>query len=140
MEDIWKKFKEETKEHMQKINEFLNEVSSIEKPKLIEPEKPSLIPNFEKINETSANETSQMPQQTVWIEKSPNEISGETSKIPEQIQQVVLENETSQNSKLTRKEVYGKMRELVKEIMEKENVSRAQAYRKAKKRLLEKSQ
>lgn len=134
MEDIWKKFKEETKEHIQKINEFLNETSSIEKPKLIEPEKPSLIPNSEKINETSANETS---QQTVWIEKSPSEILNETSKLSEEIQQVVLENEKSQQS--SRKEVYGKMRNLVKEIMEKENVSRAQAYRKAKKMFLENS-
>lgn len=128
MEDIWKKFKEETKEHIQKINEFLNETFSIEKPKLIEPEKPFLIPNSEKINETSANETS---QQTVWIEKSPSEILNETFKLSEEIQQVVLENEKSQQS--SRKEVYGKMRNLVKEIMEKENVSRAQAYRKAKK-------
>jgi hypothetical protein len=95
MEDLWKKFKEETKEHIQKINEFLNETSSGEKSH---------------------------PSETV-------EIKDETSDM-KQIQQIVLDNETSDNS---RKNIYGKLKDTVKEIMEREHVSRAQAYRKAKK-------
>lgn len=121
MEDIWKKFKDETKEHVEKINEFLNEKPLNEKSQLIEPEK-----HLEILN----NETSEISQPVVWRE---------ASKVNEQVQQIVLEeNEKSKES--SRKEVYGKMRDLVKEIMEKENVSRAQAYRRAKKRLLENSQ
>ena len=37
--------------------------------------------------------------------------------------------------KTPRKEIYGKMRDLVNDIMEKENLSRAQAYRLARKRI-----
>ena len=99
MEDLWKKFKEETQEHIQKINEFLSEISSDEK---------SHTKEIEVIND-------------------------ETSKVNEQVEQVVLDNETSD---ISRKNIYGKLRDLVKEIMEKEHVSRAQAYRKAKKRIL----
>ena len=95
MEDLWKKFKEETQENMRKINEFLNETSSNEKS---QPNEPGII-------------------------------KSETSKIGEQI---VLEDEKS----ISRKVVYGKLKNLVKDIMERENVSRAQAYRKAKKRIL----
>jgi len=105
MEDLWKKFKQETEKHIEKINEFLNETSLKEKSHLIEPE---IILNNEK------------------------------SQVPEQIQQVVLEEKTPK--KLSRKQTYGKLKDLVKEIMEKENVSRAQAYRKAKKRFLKNSQ
>jgi hypothetical protein len=94
MEDLWKKFKEETKEHMQKINEFLNETSLDEKSHPIETE--------------TKDETSEM----------------------EQVQQIVLDNETSDNS---RKNIYGKLKYIVDEIMKREHVSRAQAYRKAKK-------
>ncbi len=95
MEDLWKKFKEETQESMRKINEFLNE--------------------------TSSNEKSQTSELEV--------IKDETSKIGEQI---VIEDEKS----ISRKNVYGKLKDVVKDIMERENVSRAQAYRKAKKRIL----
>ena len=98
MEDLWKKFKEETQEHLQKINEFLSEISSDEK-----------------------SHTKEIV------------VNDETSKVNEQVEQVVLDNETSDTS---RKNIYGKLRNLVKEIMEKEHVSRAQAYRKAKKRIL----
>ena len=98
MEDLWKKFKEETQEHMQKINEFLNETSSNEK---------SL-------------------QDEMEIAKN------ETSKINEQTQQIVLDNEIS----FERKKIYGKLKDLVVEIMENEHMSRAQAYRKAKKKIL----
>ena len=124
MEDLWKKFKEETQQHMQKINDFLNETSPDEKSQPIEIEKQVI--NLE--NEKS--------HQTAWIEKYPNEISNKTE-INEQVQQVVLEN--NETTKIKRKEIYGKMRDLVKEIMERENVSRAQAYRRAKKRFLENS-
>ncbi|NIM46954.1 MAG: hypothetical protein GTN40_02225 [Candidatus Aenigmarchaeota archaeon] len=105
MEDLWKKFKQETQEHIEKIIEFLSETSSNEKSQLIEPEKPVIIPN---------NEISQLPEQT---------------------QQIVLE-ENKKFKEPSRKKVYGKLKDLVKEIMEKENVSRAQAYRRAKKDFL----
>ena len=125
MEDLWKKFKQETQKHVQKINEFLNEKSQNEKSQIIEPEKPMI--NLE--NEKS--------QQLVWIEKSLNEIPNKMSEVNEQVQQIVLEkNETK---KIERKKIYGKLKDLVKEIMEKENLSRAQAYRRAKKKLLENS-
>ena len=81
--ELWKKFKEDTREDMIKVKEFLN---SVEKTK---------------------------------IEKPIKNLSDETSKISH-----------------GRREIYGKMRHLVREIMEKENISRAQAYRKAKIRLL----
>ncbi len=104
MEDLWKKFKEETKEHIEKINEFLNEL----------------------------NEKSHFQEPLIINEKS---------QIFEQTQQVVLEDEKSKRiSHVPRKKIYGKLKNLVKEIMEKENVSRAQAYRRAKKRFLENSQ
>jgi hypothetical protein len=104
MEDLWKKFKEETKEHMEKINEFLKERSLN--------------------NENISNETKVEAKPEVKLN---NEIS----------QQIVLEDETSKNeiSHVSRKDSYGKLKNLVKEIMEKEHVSRAQAYRRAKKRL-----
>ena len=95
MEDLWKKFKEETQESMRKINEFLNETSSDEKSH------PSEVARIK-------DETSEM----------------------EQVQQIVLDNETSDNS---RKNIYGKLKDVVEEIMKREHVSRAQAYRKAKK-------
>jgi len=109
MEDLWKKFKQETQEHIQKIIEFLNETSLNEKSQLVEPEKPVI------------------------------NLNNEISQIPEPTQQIVLE-ENNKSEKPSRKKIYGKLRDLVKEIMEKENVSRAQAYRRAKKRFSEKSQ
>lgn len=95
MEDLWKKFKEETQEQMQKINEFLDEKSSSKK---------------------SHDET----------------IKNETSKVNEQIKQIVLDETTE----ASRKDIYGKLKDMVRDIMEKEHVSRAQAYRKAKRRIL----
>ncbi len=106
MEDLWKKFKQETEKHLQKINEFLNEKSLNEKSQLIEP---------------------------VPI------INNEISQVPEKTQQIFLE-ENKKPEKPSRKKVYGKLKDLVNEIMKKENVSRAQAYRRAKKRFLENSQ
>jgi len=82
--ELWKKFKEDTREDMLKIKEFLNST-----------------------------------------EKSKNE---RTTK--------GLSSETTQKKSHSRREIYGKMRLLVKEIMEKEKISRAQAYRKAKIKLL----
>ena len=109
MEDHWKKYKQEMQEHMEKINEFLNETSSNEKSRLIKPEEPVII------------------------------LDNEKSHIPEQAQQV-FSQENKKPEKSSRKKIYGKLKDLVKEIMEKENVSRAQAYRRAKKRFSENSQ
>ena len=82
--ELWKKFKEDTREDMIKVKEFLSSVEETKK------EKP--VRNFS--------------------------------------------NETTNKISHGRREIYGKMRHLVKEIMENENISRAQDYRKAKIRLL----
>jgi len=111
MEDLWKKFKQETKEDLLKIKEFLNETSLNEK------------------SEQVAKRISRhlvLDEKTVLAIKNANERLDETS-----IKQI---NEKSQ--KIPRKKIYGKLKDLVKEIMEKENLSRAQAYRKAKERLI----
>jgi len=111
MEDLWKKFKQETKEDLLKIKEFLNETSLNEK------------------SEQVAKRISRhlvLDEETVLAIKNANERLDETS-----IKQI---NEKSQ--KIPRKKIYGKLKDLVKEIMEKENLSRAQAYRKAKERLI----
>lgn len=124
MEDLWKKFKEETQESMQKINEFLNE--------------------------TSSDEKSQSNEMIMEISQGPESIPQPMlpQPLPEIPPQVVLDDEKSKISQLVeemfpakkslsnRKKIYGKLRDVVKEIMKKENVSRAQAYRKAKKRIL----
>jgi len=82
--DLWKKFKEDTREDMLKIKEFLRSTENLKNDELTKD----------------------------------------------------LSNEISQDKSHNRREIYGKMRCLVKEIMEKEQVSRAQAYRKAKMKLL----
>ena len=109
MEDIWKKFREETEEHMQKIKEFLNEM----KTDAIEPTQPE-IPIMKPDDEKS--KIPELPQQ-VFMD--------ETSKL-------IKEMFPNKTSHLERKKIYGKMRDMVKEIMEKEHLSRAQAYRRAK--------
>ncbi len=100
MEDLWKKFREETKDHMERINAFLKERS-----------------------QNNGKNSSEVKVEV----KLGNEIS----------QQIVLDDETSKNeiSHVSKKDNYGRLKDLVKEIMEKEHVSRAQAYRRAKKRL-----
>jgi hypothetical protein len=50
-----------------------------------------------------------------------------------QLIQEMFPNKTSHSE---RKKTYGKLRDKVKEIMEKEHLSRAQAYRKAKRNLI----
>lgn len=84
MEELWKKFKEDTKQDLVEIHEFLN---SLEKSR---------------------------------IRKKNRELNKS------------LFNETSIKISHERREIYGKLRDIVKSIMEKENISRAQAYRKAK--------
>lgn len=90
MEDLWQKFKSETSEDLNKIKNFLDEISH---------------------NETSTKE------------KTKRNTVSKAKKSSEKIEHV------------PRKKIYGKLRGLVKEIMEKENLSRAQAYRLARKRL-----
>jgi hypothetical protein len=112
MEEIWKKHKDEIKEHLLKIENFLK----------------SELKDTSKTNETFE-----------IIEKPP-EISHDI----QQIQSIVLDENIkfSDESRIRkkrgrprskRKEVYGKLKDIVKSLMEKENISRAQAYRKAKK-------
>ena len=86
MEDLWKKFKEETSEDLNKIRSFLNEMSQGEK-------------SFER----------------KIVKRKPSKPKESKKTTP-------------------RKKIYGKLSTLVKEIMEKENLSRAQAYRVARKR------
>ena len=113
MEELWKKFREETEEHVQKIKKFLDEIKSdVIKP--AQPEIPITKPNDEK------SKIPELPQQVFMDETS----------------QLIKEMFPDKTSHSERKKTYGKMRDLVKEIMEKEHLSRAQAYRKAKKRIL----
>jgi hypothetical protein len=109
MEDLWRKFKEDTKEDMQKIHAFVKEMNT-------------RIPMQENPN----------PFQPQRIENVEAEIS----------QQIVLDDEKSKNETcdVSKKISYGSMSGLVKEIMDKYQISRAQAYRKAKKLISEKSQ
>ena len=52
------------------------------------------------------------------------------------VKHIVPKTSSSEKPKQTpRKKIYGKLKDLVQEIMEKENLSRAQAYRVARKRL-----
>jgi len=116
MEDLWEKYKQETKEHLQKINEFLDENTDKEKANsspgtTAEPDDVA----SQDVKQT-VEETTKQVEQAVWIEKS------------------------NENSHASRKNAYGNLKDSVKEIMEKEHVSRAQAYRKAKKIFLSNSQ
>lgn len=109
MEDIWKKFKEETKGDMEKIHSFIKDMNT-------------QIPGREEPN-------SFMPQR---IENVELEIA----------QQVIIEDETlkKETTNVSKPKSYGSMSSMVKEIMEKYQISRAQAYRKARKLISEKSQ
>jgi ElaB/YqjD/DUF883 family membrane-anchored ribosome-binding protein len=131
MEDIWKKFKQETQKHVQKINEFLNEKSSKENSQLHEPEKAMTDLN---------KEMYQINEQVQQIFLKDEDVSHQSPmEVQKQIEQAVWIEKSNENFHVSRKKIYGRLRDLVKEIMEKENLSRAQAYRKAKKRLLENS-
>lgn len=91
MEDLWHKFKQETKDDLQKIRGFLDEISHHEKS-----------------------------QRTVAVVKRVAHVKKKSSK---------------PKTSTPRKKIYGKLKDLVNEIMEAENLSRAQAYRVARKRL-----
>lgn len=109
MENLWKKHKTEIKDHLSKIEGFL---------KL-------------ELNDTSRiNEISQEKIMKNEIEQNqPNIFSDENLQISDEIQ--VKTKRGRPRSK--RREIYGKLRDIVKNIMKKEGLSRAQAYRKAKK-------
>jgi len=98
MEEVWKRFKQETKEDLLKIKEFLNETS---------------------LNEKSDQQTKRISRHLVLDKETLTAIKA---------------NKKPKAS--SRKKIYGRLKNLVKEIIEKENISRAQAYRKAKSRLL----
>jgi hypothetical protein len=82
------------------------------------------------LNEKSLNEKSH----AVETQKPMTNLDNETSKMTEISQRIVLDELI--DSQFSKKKSYGKLRNAVKEIMEKEHVSRAQAYRIAKKRIL----
>jgi hypothetical protein len=128
MEDLWKKFKEETREDVLKINEFLNLDKESEDDTL---------------DETSLNETfSQFCEEVRSLISDVKLIKDEKSQrikpiVENSTNETSIKQNTSNNSiisdRSSRKDVYGKMRNLVRDIMEKDHLSRAQAYRKAKK-------
>ena len=89
VEDIWQRFKQETEHDVNKIRNFLNEMSH--------------------------------------NEKSPRKI------VAKRVESVAVSHKPKAHSE--RKKIYGKLKDLVKELMERENLSRAQAYRVAKKNL-----
>lgn len=107
MEDIWKKFKQETENDILKIRNFLDEISSDE----TSPKEKAVSPKVVSRHLVLDKET------VVAVEKSKNKSQTKKQHSP-------------------RKKIYGKLTNLVKEIMEKENLSRAQAYRVARKRIL----
>ena len=101
------KFKKETEKDLTKIRNFLDEIS---------------------FDETSPKEKP----------VSPKRVSRHLVLDKETVTAIENSKNISQAKKKTspRKKIYGKLTSLVKEIMEKENLSRAQAYRVAKKRIL----
>lgn len=66
-----------------------------------------------------------------------NEISQDEKSLEKKIVKRIAPKASSSNKpkQTPRKKIYGKLKDMVNEIMEKENLSRAQAYRVAKKRL-----
>jgi putative heme degradation protein len=65
-----------------------------------------------------------------------NEMSHDEKSLEKKIaKRIVPKAASSVKSKTPRKKIYGKLKDLVQEIMKKENLSRAQAYRVARKRL-----
>jgi len=139
MEESWKKFKEQTEESMRIINEFLDDISSNEKSQL----RKQVIMNDEISQEPepipqpmSPTMPQPLPEPTAQVF-----LDDEKYKIPELPKQMFVgKDETSQliqemfsgKPLSDRKKTYGKLRDMVKEIMEREHVSRAQAYRRAK--------
>ena len=103
MEELWEKFKKETREHLEIVNEFIEEKS------------------------VSNNTNETLPPQPKTVEVVNAEIS----------QNVFIdEDEKSplkKKPKFPRKRKYGSLKDKVNELMEKEKISRAHAYRMAKK-------
>lgn len=97
MEDLWYRFRQETKDDLDKIRSFLDEISHHEKSQKTVPE----------------------VKKTVVAARK----SSEKKKTPKGIV-------------TPRKKIYGKLKDIVNEIMEVENLSRAQAYRVARKRMV----
>ena len=62
-----------------------------------------------------------------------NEISHDEKSIEKKIVKRITSKVSEKRT--PRKKIYGKLKDMVQEIMEKENLSRAQAYRVARKRL-----
>jgi hypothetical protein len=122
MEEMWKKFKQETREDLEKINSFLQEPSLVKpldkEPNIFQP-KP-----LEKIDQEISNQIVLGDGKSQVVTQVQNCVPNMQNCVPD----------------VSRKKVYGSLKDIVKELMQKENVSRAQAYRKAKRILEEKSQ
>jgi hypothetical protein len=123
MEEIWKKFKEETKGDMERIEDYLKNASVLnpldKEPNMFQPRP------LERIDQEISNQVVLENEKSQTIIAQPvKDCVPEVSLVPE----------------ASRKKMYGSLSAAVKEIMEKEHVSRAQAYRKAKKMAAEKSQ
>lgn len=138
MEESWKKFKEQTEESMRIINEFLDEISPNEKSH--SNEKVTINNEMSQEPEPIPIPTPTMPQP---LPEPSNQVflDDEKPKIVELPKQLFVDkDETSQliqemfysKPLSNRRKTYGKLRDMVKGIMEKEHVSRAQAYRRAK--------
>lgn len=111
MEDLWKKFKQETERDMTKIKKFLDEIS---------------------FDETSPKEIKIVPRKRI----SRHLVLDEETLTAINTKQNAPKKKSQPMKVSARKKIYGKLSTLVKEIMEAEDLSRAQAYRVAKKRLV----
>jgi hypothetical protein len=111
MENLWKKFKQETEKDMLKIRNFLDEIS---------------------FNETSPKEIKTIPAKRI----SRHLVLDKETLTAINTKPKVSKKKSQKRKASPRKKIYGKLSNLVKEIMETENLSRAQAYRVARKRLL----
>ena len=105
MEDLWKKHKRELKNHFTKINDFL---------------------------ESELNDTT-IDNDTSLVDENSQRVAREIEQIQKNIVIEEPENIKRGRPRSERRKIYGKLRDIVKSLMEKEGLSRAQAYRRAKK-------
>ncbi len=115
MEELWKKHKEEIKRHLSKIENFLQtELNNND--------------TFN-INENSREKIIENDIQQI----QDNIVLDENIKISDEFKMKTKVKKKKGRPRSPRREIYGKLRDTVKHLMEKENLSRAQAYRRAKK-------
>ena len=115
MEDLWKKHKEEIRQHLSNIENFLQSEIKINE-------------TF-RINEKSQKNTIENDIQQI----QDNIVLDENIKISDEFKMKTKAKKKKGRPRSARREIYGKLKDTVKHLMEKENLSRAQAYRRAKK-------